>query len=173
MEFLNPEQALNQLGIYEGMVCADFGSGSGGWVLPLAKKIKGGRVYAVDIQDVALEALKTKAAASQLNNIRTVKADLESGVGSSIQNNLLDLVLMTNLLFQLIDKQKVISEANRVLRPAGRLLVVDWKPEASIGPQEGKIAPEEVKTMCQDTGFDLEKEIVVGTYHYGLVFQKK
>lgn len=173
MEFLNPEQALGQLGIYEGMVCADFGSGSGGWVLPLAKKIKGGRVYAVDIQEEPLEALKTKARASQLSNIRTVKADLESGVGSSIQNNLLDLVLMTNLLFQLVNKQKVMAEANRVLRPAGRLLVVDWKPEAGIGPQEGRITPEEVKSICQEAGFDLEKEISVGAYHYGLVFQKR
>ncbi len=173
MEFLNPEQALNQLGIYEGMVCADFGSGSGGWVLPFAKRIKGGRVYAIDIQEEPLEALKAKAKVSQLNNIRTVKADLESGVGSSIQNNLIDLVLMTNLLFQLANKQKVMAEANRVLRPGGRLLVVDWRPEANIGPQEGRIAPEEVKSVCQEAGFDLEKEIAVGAYHYGLVFQKR
>ncbi|PIP24588.1 MAG: hypothetical protein COX33_01180, partial [Candidatus Nealsonbacteria bacterium CG23_combo_of_CG06-09_8_20_14_all_36_125] len=49
MEFLNPSEVLKQLNLKKNMVAADFGSGSGGWAFPLAKKLEEGKVYAIDI----------------------------------------------------------------------------------------------------------------------------
>jgi ubiquinone/menaquinone biosynthesis C-methylase UbiE len=172
MDFLNPEQVLNQLELRENTTAADFGSGSGGWAIPLAKRLVSGRVYAVDIQEEALAVLKTKAETLKLNNIKPIRADLEQSLGSSIQNGLLDLVLLTNLLFQVKHQTEVLSEAKRVLRPGGRLLLVDWKPEALVGPTEGRIPLAQAKEMVQASGFEFEKEVSAGAYHYGLVFLK-
>ena len=47
--FLNPQEVLNHLELEGDMVAADFGSGSGGWAIPLAKRLKFGKVYAIDI----------------------------------------------------------------------------------------------------------------------------
>ena len=163
---------MNQLELRENMTAADFGSGSGGWAIPLAKKLVSGRVYAVDIQEEALAALRTKADSLKLNNIKSIRADLEQSLGSSIQSGLLDLVLLTNLLFQVKHRQEILSEAKRALRPGGRLLLVDWRPEALVGPTEGRIPLTEAKEMVQGAGFEFEKEVSAGAYHYGLVFLK-
>jgi ubiquinone/menaquinone biosynthesis C-methylase UbiE len=172
MDFLNPEQVLNQIELGSNMTAADFGCGSGGWAIPLAQKLKTGKVYAIDIQEEALSALRTKIEMAKINNIKLIKADLEQGLGSSIQNSLLDLVLATNLLFQATHKEKIIDEAKRVLRQGGRLLVVDWKAEAPLGPKEGRIGPLEVKELAKNADFALDKEIEAGSYHYGLIFLK-
>jgi ubiquinone/menaquinone biosynthesis C-methylase UbiE len=94
------------------------------------------------------------------------------GLGSSVQNNLLDLVLLTNLLFQVQDKNQIIAEAKRVLRPGGQLLVTDWKTDSSFGPKENRISSEEAGQMIEGAGFKLKKELAAGQYHWGLLFTK-
>ncbi len=173
MEFINPEKIINQLELREDMTVADFGCGGGGWVLPLAKKLKMGRVYAIDIQEDILNALKVKLEAEGLRNVKLLRADLEKDLGSLIQSGLVDLVIASNLLFQVEHKEMILSEAKRVLRGEGRLLLVDWKPEAFSGPIEGRIGLEKAREMAEKIGFVFEKEIPAGEYHYGLTFIKK
>ena len=170
--FLNPSEVLNQLELRENMIAADFGSGSGGWVILLAKRLKEGRVYAIDILEEPLSALKNKASLEQISNIDMIRANIEGEKGAKVPDSICDLVLMTNLLFQVEDRQKALSEAKRVLRPEGKVLVVDWKLESSLGPKEGKVSPEEVKKLAGSLGLNLEKEFPAGIYHYGLVFKK-
>mgnify|MGYP001611054209 FL=1 len=52
--FLNPTEILRQLELKKDMVACDFGSGSGGWAIPLAKILEEGRVYAIDILEEPL-----------------------------------------------------------------------------------------------------------------------
>lgn len=170
--FLKPEEVLNQLDLKEDMIAADFGSGSGGWAIPLAKILKEGKVYAIDILEEPLSALKSKAELNNISNIETIRSDLESEKGSKIKDNFLDLVLMTNLLFETENKKEVLAEGKRVLKNGGKILIVDWKPEASLGPKEGRISAEEVKKIAKDLGLKMEKEIEAGSYHYELVLAK-
>lgn len=170
--FLNPEEVLKQLALKEDMMAADFGSGSGGWAIPLAKTLKEGTVYAIDILEEPLSALKGKAVLSNVANIVTIRADLEVENGSTLKADSLDLVLITNLLFQTEEKEKILKEAKRVLKKGGIVLIVDWKPDSSLGPKEGKISAREVKKMAQDLDLRLDKEIPAGVYHYALIFKK-
>lgn len=152
------------------MVAADFGSGSGGWAFPLAKKLEEGKVYSIDILEEPLSALRAKAKLEKIFNIETIKSNVEKG--SKLFNESCDLVLMTNLLFQCEDKKKVIEEGKRVLKPGGKILVVDWKLDATLGPEKGRVSPEEVKETALDLNLRIEKEFEAGSYHYGLVFLK-
>ena len=52
-EFLNPEQVLKQLDLKEEMTAADFGSGSGGWAIPLAKILKEGKIKYSGISSIS------------------------------------------------------------------------------------------------------------------------
>lgn len=172
MEFLNPNEVLNQLKLRKDMTACDFGSGSGGWSIPLAKKLEDGLVYAIDILEEPLSALKGKAALEKITNIKIIQANVENKNGSTLSDNSVDLVLMTNLLFQLEHKKEVFGEAKRILKKAGKILVVDWKKEAPLGPEKGRISEKEVKEIVKEFGFKLEKEFPAGLYHYGLIFEK-
>ena len=156
----------------KNMVAADFGSGSGGWVLPLARRLTEGKVYAIDVLPEALSVLESRSRSEKLFNIQIVCSNLESKRGSTLHPNSVDLVLMTNLLFEVDDKKRVIEEGKRVLKKGGNLLVVDWKTEASVGPENGRISAKDVKEIAEDLDLKLEKEFDAGSYHYGLVFIK-
>ena len=170
MEFLNPTEVLKQLKLEKNMVAADFGSGSGGWAIPLAKKMEEGKIYAIDILEEPLSALKARAKLEKIINIETVKSDIEKT--SRLFEDSCDLVLMTNLLFQSEDKKKVLEEGKRVLKFGGKILIVDWKEDAPMGPKGGRVSPEEVKETALDLNLRIEKEFEASPYHWGLILVK-
>ncbi len=168
--FLNPQQILKNISLREDMVACDFGCGSGGWVIPLAKQLKSGMVYAVDILDTAISALNGKASSEKIFNIKTVIGDIEEGV--KMPNEYFDLVLMTNLFFQLENKEKVLEEAKRLLKNNGMILVIDWEKDAPLGSKEGRVSIEEIKEMAKRIGLISEKEFKAGNFHWGLILRK-
>lgn len=170
--FLKPEEILKQLDLREDMIAADFGSGSGGWALPLAQILKEGKIYAIDILEEPLSALKSRAEILKIFNIAVIRSDIETKNGSKLKDNHLDLVLITNLLFEAEDKKEVLAEGKRVLKKGGKILVVDWKKDATLGPKAGRVSAQEVKEIAEDLNLKLEKELDAGNYHYGLLFEK-
>ena len=171
--FLNPDEILDQLSLKSDMIAAEFGCGSGGFAIPLAKRLEEGLVYAIDIQAEPLSALKSRQSLENITNIRIVRSNLEKERGSTLNEEFLDLVLIPNLLFQVDDKGAIIQEAGRILKKGAKLLIIDWLPQASQGPERGRISPDEVKKIAEKFGFELEKEFEAGKYHYVLVFEKK
>jgi len=168
--FLNPQQILKSIPLKEDMIACDFGCGSGGWAIPLARELKAGMVYAIDILEEAVSALNGKVSSFQFFNIKTMVGDIERGV--KMKDSYIDLVLITNLLFQVENKQFVLEEAKRVLKPDGMALIVDWKKEAPVGSKEGRVSLEEVVSMGEKAGFKKEKEIPAGNFHWGLLLRK-
>jgi ubiquinone/menaquinone biosynthesis C-methylase UbiE len=169
--FLNPNNVLDQLELHDDMSAAEFGSGSGGFSIPLAKKLSEGIVYAIDILAEPLSALKSRARLENIKNIRLIKSNLEKPNGSTLVADSLDLVVIPNVLFEIEDKNSIILEAKRVLKKRGLLVIIDWREGAMQGPAV-KIAKPEVLKLAEKNGFKYEKDIETGNYHYGLVFRK-
>jgi len=169
-EFLKPSKILDELDLKETMTAVDFGCGSGGWVLPLAKKLEEGKVYAIDILEEPISALKSKAKLQKIINIETILADVERGV--AIPGETCDLVLMTNLLFECDDKRAVLAEGKRVLKPGGRILVVDWIKDNPLTKQIEFVSFDEIKNIARGLGLKIEKEFPAGSYHQGLILVK-
>jgi ubiquinone/menaquinone biosynthesis C-methylase UbiE len=168
--FLNPQQILKNISLKEDMVACDFGCGSGGWVIPLAKELKGGMVYGVDILEDAISALNGKVSAEKIFNIKTIVGNVEKGI--KMPDGYFDLILMTNLLFQVDDKFGVLQEGKRVLKNNGIVFIIDWEKDAPIGSKEGRVSLEEVKEMAERVGFNSEKEFKAGNFHWGLILRK-
>jgi ubiquinone/menaquinone biosynthesis C-methylase UbiE len=169
--FLNPEEILDQLNLKIDMLAAEFGCGSGNFVIALAKRLNQGLVYGLDIREAPLSALKSRALMERASNIQLIRCDLEKPKGSTLPDSSLDLVLIPNVFFQSEDREAIMTEASRVLKNRGKLVIIEWSDQTSYGPSE-KISPEEMKELAEKAGFKLEKEIEAGKYHYGLVFEK-
>ncbi len=171
-DFLKVDEILNELDLKEDMSGAEFGCGSALFAVALAKKLNKGRVYALDIQEEKLSALKGKLSIEKINNVQTILCDLEADKGSTLRDNYLDIVLIPNILFQSEDRYGIISEAKRVLKSSGQLLIIDWLKSGSFGPREGLVKPEEVKKIAETLDLSFKKEFAVGDYYYALLFTK-
>lgn len=169
--FLNPNEVLKEIKLRKNMTAADFGCGSGGWAIPLAKILEEGKVYAIDILEEPLSALRAKVRLEKIFNIEIRKSDVTKA--SRLMPESCDLILMTNLLFECEDKKVALEEGKRVLKTDGKILIVDWKKDAPLGPEkEKRVSSEEIKELAGKIGFKLEKEFEAGIYHWGLILRK-
>jgi ubiquinone/menaquinone biosynthesis C-methylase UbiE len=175
MRFSDPKHNIAHLKIEHGMRIAEFGCGAGHYSLSLAPLAgENGRVYAIDIQQNLLSKVKNTAREEHLDNIDVIVGDLESLHGSTLADNLVDAVIMANVLFQIEDREAFIGEAMRVLKPRGKLLVVDWKDSyEGLGPaQEHVLQQSKAEALCKAAGFKLVEVFNAGAHHYGLLYEK-
>ncbi|MBU2544990.1 class I SAM-dependent methyltransferase [Patescibacteria group bacterium] len=170
--FLNPEDILDKLELRSDMLVADFGCGSGGFTIPLAREVEDGLVYGLDIQGEPLSALKGRILLENIKNIKIIKTNLENPKGSTLPAESVDMVLIPNVLFQIENKSAIILEALRILKNSGKLVIIDWLTRVSQGPAEGRISKEDVIGLAKDQGLNFEKEFDTGRYHYGIVFSR-
>ena len=176
LRFAHPARNVLALGIQPGMKVADFGSGSGAYVLAIAEALyNSGRVYAIDVQRDLLRRTKNECHKRGYKNVDVIWGDLERIGGSKIADGALDMVLISNLLFQVTEKNVVLEEALRILRPKGRLAIIDWSDSfGGTGPIEQDIVTKETAlALAMKAGLDLAKEFSAGEHHYGLIFRRK
>jgi len=155
------------------MEIADFGCGHGYFSLPLARKVgDNGKVYAIDVLSEALEALNSRAKMERIKNIETKRGNLEKEGGSALGDESCNIVLVSNLLFQTEEDEKVIREAKRILKSDGKVIFIEWRQDVPLGPIGKRVKTEEAKKLFEKEGFFLEKEFATDNYHYGIIFRK-
>ena len=171
--FSSPAQAVLQLGLHEGMKVGDFGAGSGHYSRAAAGAVgPSGKVYAIDIQEDVLKHLKLNSQAHHWGVIETVWGDIEKLGGTHLRDASLDAVILANTLFQLDDRPGLLSELRRVVKPGGKLLVVDWAGSyGGIGPAPSKVVAEhDAEAFFIGGGFHKMKSLRAGPHHYGILF---
>lgn len=173
--FSHPAQNIKTIVLGEGSVVVDLGAGSGFYSLEAARRVgPEGRVYAVDVQKELLDRIKTSADSEHLSNIDIMWGDIEKIGGSKIGTEHADVVLVCNVLFQVEDKESLMTEALRILKPNGRLCVIDWTDSHfGLGPDASRIVTADAAREVAAKKFTFEKEFDAGDHHYGLIFRKK
>ena len=93
--------------------------------------------------------------------------------GTLIKDKIVDAIIASNILFQVENKGKFIDEAKRILKPDGRMLVIDWSDEiSSIGSSlENSVSEKEAREMFEKKGFIFDREIDAGNHHYGMILK--
>jgi len=172
--FLNPEETIKQLNILPKTQVADFGCGAGYFVIPIAKIVGDeGKVFALDILETALESVRSRARIEGLFNIVTRRCNLEVLNASQIESDAINMVLLSNILFQSDNKDGIIKEATRILKKGGNLAIIDWLPGQFLGPSKDLIIPiEDIKKIAEENGLKFNKNIQIDNYHWGMIFAK-
>lgn len=174
LRFLDPAQILEYAGIQKGQVIADFGCGNGFYPVAAAKLVgTDGRVYAVDIQNEALEATLSAAKHENLSNVYTLRHDLEHP-GVQIKDNTCDVVLLAGILHLAKLQKNILRETYRVLKTGGRVIIIEWRKEKlPFGPNiNDRVSPEQSSDILTRSGFHFQQELPADAFHYSLVFSK-
>lgn len=170
--FTDPNKNLEQFDVAPPMKVADFGAGSGYYSIALAKLVgENGRVYAVDIDPELLLKIKTSALEHRLTNIDLLQGDIETEEGSGLKSDSIDRGIVSNILFQIQNKQAVLKEVFRVTKKQGKVLIIDWEDSfGGLGPKKEMVfSKDAAKKMLTEVGFVFDREISAGNHHYGII----
>lgn len=173
--FSNPDTIVEQLDLEQSMTVADLGAGSGGYTFALAAKLRDyGRVYAIEVQKGLVERIKNEAQQRGLSNIEAMWGDIERTGATKLAEGSVDMVVVANVLFQVEDRQGFIKEITRILKPGGKLLIVDWSGSfGGLGPKsDAVVSASEAKELFTQAGFTFEKDVDAGAQHYGFVMKR-
>jgi ubiquinone/menaquinone biosynthesis C-methylase UbiE len=163
----NPEKIRQMLELKPSYVVADLGCGSGYFTVPISRQVK--KVYAIDVQKEMLEFLEQKIQKQKILNVTTL---LSKENEIPLKNESVDLLLSVNTLHEFRDKEKTISEIQRVLRPEGRAVMVDFKKDSSRGPPVSiRVSKEQAVRLFEKQGLTVLKTRDL-KYHYLLIFRK-
>jgi len=170
--FSDPTVNLSKLGLTIGMKVVDLGAGSGFYSLESARRVgPGGRVYAIDVQKDILERIRTAGMTQGLRNIEVIWANAEKIGGTKLRESIADRVIASNILFQIEKPEEFALEIKRLLKPNGKVMVIDWNAGSSMSPKT--VFPSAKAVMLfEKSGFKLEQSFVAGDHHYGLIFAK-
>ncbi|MFA5942281.1 MAG: class I SAM-dependent methyltransferase [Candidatus Paceibacterota bacterium] len=173
-QFSSPRDAVLQLGLREGMRVADFGTGSGHYARAAAAIVEGngGKVYAIDVQEDVLKHLKLTMHAAHHGVIDAVWGNIEKSGGTHLRDATLDAVILANTLFQIEHRPGLLEEVRRVLKPGGKLMLIDWAGSyGGMGPSPEHIVTEhEAEELFINNGFHKVKSFRAGPHHYGILF---
>ena len=133
---LRPSDLLRNIGgIREGMTCIELGCGTGVFTVPMAEIVgRTGKVYGVDDSQAMLDHIRSKKPPQHL--ILLKKDVRETGLDESIA----DFCLLAFILHEVKDPEVLVAEAFRLLKHGGKIMIVEWRPDA-----EGKGPPKSIR----------------------------
>ncbi len=170
--FSDPNANLSKLGLSLGMKVVDLGAGSGFYTIESARRVgPGGRVYAIDVQKDLLERIRTAGAQQNLRNIEVVWANAEKIGGTKLRENIADRVIASNVLFQIEKPEEFALEIKRLIKPGGKVMVIDWNGGSPLSPKT-LFPSARAQMLFEKIGFKLEQSFGAGDHHYGLVLTR-
>lgn len=164
----DPVKNLKAFRLREDSVVADLGAGTGFYSVAAGHIVTSGKVYAIEIVKDFLETIKHKVHDARLNNVEIIWGDIGKLGGTHLGDGVVDAAIASNVLFQVSDKEKFISEIKRILKPKGKVLLIDWS-EPSIIHRAAIIPKNKAREMFERQGFIWQRDIDAGMHHYGMI----
>jgi SAM-dependent methyltransferase len=148
-----------------GETVLDLGSGGGIDVLLSARRVgPTGKAYGLDMTDEMLALARENQRKAGLTNVEFLRGEIES---IPLPDNSVDVIISNCVINLSADKDKVLAEAFRVLKPGGRFAVSDVvvrdgdvpaeirrNMELWIGCVAGALEEREYRDKLRQSGFD-------------------
>ncbi|MFN2564075.1 MAG: class I SAM-dependent methyltransferase [Gemmatimonadaceae bacterium] len=149
---------VTALAIDSGSRVADVGAGNGYYTERLARRVgQQGRVFAVDVDEQAIERLEQLVAAQSLRNVELVLGKPDD---PRLPYRSLDAALIVNAYHEMVRHSEMLREIHAALKPGGRLVILDNTPRDKNNPRYRQVEGHEididlVAAELRDAGFEV------------------
>jgi cyclopropane fatty-acyl-phospholipid synthase-like methyltransferase len=147
-----PDKVIAALELAPTMTVADIGAGTGYFAVRLAKAVPEGRVIATDIEPDMIRYMRERAAREGISNIEAIVTPADDPKLADV-----DRVLIVDVWHHLGDRIAYAKKLASALRPGGRIAIVDFKLDATMGPpKEMRLAPDAIVADLRAAGLTVE-----------------
>ncbi len=175
----DPEAVLSAVGIKADMQVVDLCCGDGHFTKPMCELVHPGRTWALDLDaDLLGEAEQGCKDNPNFHAILGDARELNKQIDEPV-----DFIFIANTFHGVPEKTELSEAAYASLKKGGRFAVINWyrraREETPVldqprGPDtELRMQPEDVQKVVEQAGFELEKVVDVGPYHYAAIFIKQ
>jgi ubiquinone/menaquinone biosynthesis C-methylase UbiE len=139
----DPRRALDAARLERGMRVADYGCGPGSFAVAAAETVgEDGKVYAIDINPLAVESAQQRAVKKGLDNVETI---VVHGYDTGIEASTVDRVLLIDTIHHIQEPDALFREVRRILKPNGLFFM-----------HKGHMPIEEQRRLVEESGlFDV------------------
>lgn len=148
----------------------DVGGGSGYFSLAIAERLRGGKLFCIDLSPEMLRHLRRKAERQNLAD--RVEAKLGNAYELPLEDSTIDLATSNGVFHELARPARALLEIRRVLKPGGRVIITDFRntslgKKIAIAHRDGSHGPfseEELRSLLADTGFSDVKTVPIRNF---------
>ncbi len=173
-DLIDAQVVFGELRLKPDTVMLDLACGVGNYTLAAAGTIGSvGAIHAFDLWAEGIAVLRASAHSRGLSQIRADVADVSGTL--PLSDSTVDVALMATVLHDLVEAgvgKGALTEVARLLRPGGRLVIIEFeKVDSRPGPPAAiRLSPEEVEALVIPFGFRRERLIPVGEPLYLISF---
>ncbi|MBN2151122.1 MAG: class I SAM-dependent methyltransferase [Candidatus Lokiarchaeota archaeon] len=121
LRHMKPEQFVDDLlrrsRVVPGAIVLDYACGPGVFVIPAAKAVGSGHIYAADIHPLAIKEVEAAARREKLTNVTAI----QTGCATGLEDGSVDVVLLFDCFHHFKEPGPVLAELHRVLKDDGCL----------------------------------------------------
>lgn len=167
----NSPRTIGNMDLKPSSIVADIGAGTGFYTFQIAPKVPEGKVYAVEVQDRFVKALKERQEKEGAENVIVVKGDSQQ---INLPDSSLDIALMVDVYHELAYPVELLQAIHQALKPDGRLLLLEYKaedPNVRIRALH-KMSAAQIKKELEANGFRLQRQEDFLPLQHFMLFEK-
>lgn len=174
-DLIDPAMVLATMDVRPNTIFLDLACGAGKYSIAVARE-KGEcvKIYAVDLWKDGLEELQREITRINIFNIEPILADISRRL--PFADNSVDSCLMATILHDLPpgERKDVIGEAARLLRPEGRLNIIEFKKmDHGPGPPARiRLDEKDIDSLIVPFGFVKITGNEIGEYTYMVQYKR-
>ncbi|MGA7277901.1 MAG: class I SAM-dependent methyltransferase [Desulfocapsaceae bacterium] len=146
-----PEYVQMRLKQEKAEVMIDIGAGTGFFSIAMLKQFRSKRIYACDMSQIMLDWITENVTTYYTQILPVLSGEEDIPPDSDIA----DVVFMINLHHELDYPERTVKKSYRLLKPNGKIFIVDWKKKQMEGgpPEEIRCHPEQVQDQLVACGY--------------------
>lgn len=162
-----PEKVIAALKLKDGQTVADLGSGTGYFAVRLARLHPRVQVIGSDLEASMVDYLKERAKRESLPNVSSIQSAEDSP-------NLpapVDVVLIVDTYHHLPNRPDYFRRLRKSLKPGGRVAIVDFRPDATMGPsKEFRFPADKIRAEMAEAGYAQAEDLTFLPQQHFLIF---